>query len=726
MKYSNKYSLKVLATLLIGFISLATNQSFAQSSLSSQTIKGRIIEQVTQQPIVGANVFILGTILGSATNADGYYKISNVPLGMQTIRVSFIGYETQTNTNVKVTAGKEVIANFQLVETTLTLDEVSVVYSRDKDFKVTNNAITNVSARSFNVDETKLYAGSLGDPSRMVANFAGVVANNDSRNDIVVRGNSPLGVLWQLEGINIPNPNHYGSTYSTGGVVSMLNNNLLSKSDFFTSAFPSQYGNAVAGVFDLRLREGNNEKHEFLGQFGFNGFELGTEGPLSKESEASYLINYRYTALGLMKNLGVEIGTDSPPYYQDLNMKFTFPMKNSSKLTFFALGGTSRIDLLGKDVDTSKTNYYGRIDQNLYPKFTTGIAGASFETALSSKTFAKFTVGVSSAEQLYREDSIAVDQPGKPTFLITDATFNITKYSAAANLTHKFSAKSSFYFGMNTDYSVTDIFRKKIYLDGERIWADFKDDLILSQGYINWKYRIGDRTIVNAGLHVQHLNINNQAAIEPRIGLSYQLTDKSSVNFGYGLHQQSQGSYTYFVQNLAGQRSNMNLKFSRSNHFVLGYNQYLGDIAVIKIEMYYQYLDKIPVHQYPSSFNIVNEGANLAPVDQSDLVSNGTGRNYGIDFTVERYLNDGFYFLITGSLYNSKYKGSDGIERNTTFNSNYVLNLLGGKEWKLNKRGDILALNLKFTTTGGRYFTPLNLAASQAAGDAIEDTQRAF
>ncbi|MFH1529012.1 MAG: TonB-dependent receptor, partial [Bacteroidota bacterium] len=272
----------------------------------------------------------------------------------------------------------------------------------------------------------------------------------------------------------------------------------------------------------------------------------------------------------------------------------------------------------------------------------------------------------------------------------------------------------------------TDIFRKKIYLDGERIWADFKDDLILSQGYINWKYRIGDRTIVNAGLHVQHLNINNQAAIEPRIGLSYQLTDKSSVNFGYGLHQQSQGSYTYFVQNLAGQRSNMNLKFSRSNHFVLGYNQYLGDIAVIKIEMYYQYLDKIPVHQYPSSFNIVNEGANLAPVDQSDLVSNGTGRNYGIDFTVERYLNDGFYFLITGSLYNSKYKGSDGIERNTTFNSNYVLNLLGGKEWKLNKRGDVLALNLKFTTTGGRYFTPLNLAASQAAGDAIEDTQRAF
>jgi hypothetical protein len=535
-----------------------------------------------------------------------------------------------------------------------------------------------------------------------------------------------LGVLWQLEGINIPNPNHYGSTYSTGGVMSMLNNNVLSKSDFFTSAFPSQYGNATAGVFDLRLREGNNEKHEFLSQFGFNGFELGAEGPLLKESEASYLINYRYTALGLMKNIGVDIGTDSPPFYQDLNMKVTVPMKNSSKLTFFALGGTSRIDLLGKDVDTSKTNYYGRIDQNLYPKFTTGIAGASFETPLSTETFAKFTVGVSRAEQLYREDSIAVNQPGKQTFLTTDATFNNTKYSAAASVTHKFSSKSSLYFGMNTDYSVTDIFRKKVYRGRERIWADFKDNLVLSQSYINWKYLIGNSITVNTGLHAQHLNINNQFILEPRFGLRFPLTEKSSVNFGYGLHQQAQGAYTYFVQNPAGERTNMNLDFSRSNHFVLGYDQYLGEITVLKLEWYYQYLDKMPVHQYASSFSIMNEGSNLAPVDQSDLVNNGTGRNYGIDLTVERYLNKGFYFLITGSLFDSKYKGSDGIERNTAFNTNYVLNLLGGKEWKLNEKGDVLALNVRFITTGGRYFTPLDLSASQATGDAVENTHRAF
>lgn len=726
MAYSNKNSLKGLATLLIGFISLAANQSFAQSSLSSQTIKGKIIEKVTQQPIIGVTVFILGTTLGSTTDADGYYKISNVPLGRQTVQVSSIGYETQTNTNVIVAAGKEVITNFQLVEKISTLDEVTIVYSRNEDPKVTNNPITTLSARSFNVEETKLYAGSLGDPSRMAANFAGVVANNDSRNDIIVRGNSPLGLLWQLEGINIPNPNHYGSTYSTGGVVSMLNNNVLSKSDFFTSAFPSQYGNATAGVFDLHLREGNNEKHEFLSQFGFNGFELGAEGPVSKESKASYLINYRYTALGLMKNVGVDIGTDSPPLYQDLNMKVTVPMKNSSKLTFFALGGTSRIDLLGKDVDTSKTNYYGRIDQDLYPKFTTGIAGASFETQLSSKTFAIFTVGVSSAEQLYKEDSIAVNQPGKPTFLKTDATFHSIKYSAVARLTHKFSAKSSLYFGMNTDYSVTNIFRKKVYQGRERIWADFKDDLVLSQGYINWKYRMGNRTTVNTGLHVQHLNINNQIVLEPRFGLRYQLTDKSSFNFGYGLHQQAQGVYTYFVQNPAGERTNLNLDFSRSSHFVLGYDQYLGENTVIKLEGYYQYLNKMPVHQYASSFSIMNEGSNLAPVDQSDLVNNGTGQNYGIDLTVERYLNEGLYFLITGSLFDSKYKGSDGIDRNTAFNTNYVLNLLGGKEWKLTEQGNVLALNVRFTTTGGRYFTPLNLIASQVEGDAVENTQRAF
>lgn len=140
-----------------------------------------------------------------------------------------------------------------------------------------------VSARSFTVEETSRYAGSLNDPSRMAANYAGVSSTSDARNDIIIRGNSPLGVLWRLNGMEIPNPNHFGSLGTTGGPVSILNNNLLDKSDFLTGAFPAEYGNALAGVFDLQMRSGNNEKTEFLGQVGFNGFELGAEGPIGKK-----------------------------------------------------------------------------------------------------------------------------------------------------------------------------------------------------------------------------------------------------------------------------------------------------------------------------------------------------------------------------------------------------------------------------------------------------------
>jgi hypothetical protein len=179
-----------------------------------------------------------------------------------------------------------------------TLDDVTVRPDIRKDQAINEMAV--VSARSFTIDETERYAGSLGDPSRMAANFAGVTSVSDQRNDIVIRGNSPLGLLWRLEGLEIPNPNHFGSIGTTGGPISMLNINHLTNSDFYTGAFPAEYGNALAGAFDIRMRNGNNQKHEFMGQMGFNGFELGAEGPFSSNSQASYMANFRYSTLEVL------------------------------------------------------------------------------------------------------------------------------------------------------------------------------------------------------------------------------------------------------------------------------------------------------------------------------------------------------------------------------------------------------------------------------------------
>jgi hypothetical protein len=200
-----------------------------------------------------------------------------VPVGRVKLRVTSMGYEDLLLHEVTVTAGKEVVLNLGLTERLTKLDEVTVTYRRRDDQRVANNEMATVSARPFAPVEANRYAGSLGDPARMAQNFAGVGSANDTRNDIVVRGNSPASLLWRLEGVNLPNPNHFGAQGTTGGPVSLLNNNLLAKSDFLTGAFPAEYANALGSVFDLRLRQGNDERREFLGQVGFNGLEVGAE-----------------------------------------------------------------------------------------------------------------------------------------------------------------------------------------------------------------------------------------------------------------------------------------------------------------------------------------------------------------------------------------------------------------------------------------------------------------
>lgn len=169
---------------------------------TTQTIRGRVVDEVTKTPLIGVNISVAGTdpILGSATDVDGNFRIEQVPVARQTIQVSYLGYEEQTIPNVVVTAGKEVILNLSLIESIQQLNAVTVVANTRDDKTATNNDTAIVSARSFNLDDTKRYAGALGDPSRMAANFAGVIGGDDSRNDIVVRGNSPTSMLWQLEG----------------------------------------------------------------------------------------------------------------------------------------------------------------------------------------------------------------------------------------------------------------------------------------------------------------------------------------------------------------------------------------------------------------------------------------------------------------------------------------------------------------------------------------------
>ncbi len=715
---------------LFFFLAFSANQSIGQGS---QTIKGKILDDASKSPLPGVTILLLDSLKNNATTTDmdGNFKLSNVALGRQTIKITFIGYEPVLMPNVVVTAGKEVILNINLTESINSLNEVTVTYDRTKDKTVTNNEMSTVSSRSFNIDDTKKYAGTLGDPSRMAANFAGVIAGNDSRNDIVVRGNSPTGMLWQLEGLNIPNPNHFGAFGGTGGPVSMLNNNNLDKSDFMTSAFPAQYGNATAGAFDLRLRDGNNEKHELMTQMGFNGAEIGAEGPFSKKSKASYVINYRYSTLSIFKKLGLNVGTgNAVPEYQDVNFKMSFPLKNNnSKITVFGLGGLSKADLLGNDVDTTQTDFYGRIDQNQYATYQTGIIGSSYERNFGEKTFMKFTLGASASDQKFTSDSIAIFNPEKPAVKDQTANFNNQKYSAVLSINHKFNSKNTLNAGANTDLMKFDFFNETISNGIAKQFVDQKGDAYLTQAYAQLKHRFSNKFSVNVGAHTQHFSYTNDFVIEPRAGLKYALNGRSSVTAGYGIHHQMQNIYNYFIESPTEngiELTNKDMGFTKSEHYVLGYDINITEKVKVKIETYYQQLSKVPVNAYSSSYSSLNDGLSFAPSDVTNLVNKGSGTNYGAELTLERYLDKGFYFLVTASVFDSKYKGSDGVERNTAFNTKYAGNVLAGKEFKLGNKGTTLAFNIKSTLIGGRYLTPLDLELSRLAGTGIYNQNYAF
>jgi hypothetical protein len=725
---------QLLFTIFILIVYVPTS-----SAQSTQTIRGRVVDEVAKTPLIGVTILITTVkdkTLGSSTDVDGYYRIENVPLGRQTLRITYVGYEEQTIPNIIVTAGKEVVMNIALTESISELNEVVVVADSKEDKTATNNDLAVVSARSFNVDDTKRYAGALGDPSRMAANFAGVVGGNDSRNDIVVRGNTPTGMLWQLEGLNIPNPNHFGALVSTGGPVSMLNNNNLDKSDFMTSAFPAQYGNANAGVFDIRLRDGNNEKREYLAQVGFNGFELGAEGPLSKNSKASYIVNYRYSTLGVFQALGIQFGTGSnTPLYQDLNFKFTLPTAHNGKWIIFGVGGISEIDLLGSKADLSKnSNLYGDENEDSYPRYKTGILGVSYEKNLTPKTFVKFTGGVSGSAESFRADSLVRNSANDvvASYQRYGSNFKAEKYSFNVFARTKYSSKNSLTYGFYIDVNQLNLFSRASYanLNVDTVHVDVNNQATLSQGYATWRHRFNNALSLNTGIHAQHYSLNNKVAVEPRISMQYLLDMNHSLSFGYGMHNQTQNFYTTFVQTKSDDGSvtlsNKDLGFSTSHHYVLTYDWNITQNVRLKAETYYQTLSNVPVEKDPSAFSALNMGADYNLSDKGNLVNNGTGRNYGLELTIERFFSKGYFFLVTTSIFDSKYKGSDGVLRNTAFNTQYVVNTLAGKEWRVGKKRNFLAVNLKLTTIGGKYLTPIDFELSQQYKRTIYKESQAF
>ncbi|MEM1220502.1 MAG: TonB-dependent receptor [Bacteroidota bacterium] len=723
------------STYLMLLLVITSMQLFSQTT--TQTIKGTILDRQSEIPLIGATIEWVNETqtLGTVTDIDGRYTLPGVSVGRQAFVVSYLGYESMTVPNVLVTAGKEVILDVSLEESIEKLSEVVVTAEVVKD--QAQNEMATISARTFSLEEVNRFSGGRNDVARLAGNFAGVSTADDSRNDIVIRGNSPTGLLWRLEGIPIPNPNLFSTLGTTGGPVSALNPNLLRNSDFLTSAFPSEYGNALSGVFDLGFRTGNRDRWEFTGQMGaFSGLEAMVEGPINRENGSSMVVSYRHSFVELADIVGIPVGTNAVPNYRDIAFKVDLGKSKLGKFSFFGIGGLSSIDFLASEVD--ENDLFAEANVDSYARSRFGVLGMRHNLILNDRSYWRTTIGASTAVSLFDQDNYLAGET--ESFSATDVDDISNRYTISSYINTKFNAKWTLRTGVlgevfDLSTAVADR-NNQPDLDGDGLpdWfqsRDFDGSLTLLQAFSQAKWRMNTKWELNIGLHGQWLTLNNDAVLEPRATISYQPAAKHRLTLGYGLHHQMQPLPVIFSQEEISpgvfNQTNQDLSFTRANHMVLGYDWKFAPSWRLKSEVYYQYLDRVPVEQTASSFSMLNAGADFVFPSLTELENTGTGYNTGVELTIEKFFSQGFYTLFTASLFDSQYEGSDGVQRNTAFNNQYVVNFLAGKEIKFGKnKANALTFDTKVTYAGGRFYTPVDLATSQLVGFEVLQDDLAF
>ena len=699
--------------LILFFLFLISQTLLAQHNL--QNIRGTINDKLTLASLPGALVQIVNDTanIGTAADTNGKYVLSNMAPGRYEIKITYQGYKDVDIPNVVVTSGKETILDISMEEAFKKLKEVTV---KSHGKAGTLNKLATVSARTFSMEEVNRYAGGRSDPARLAANFAGVSAPDDSRNDIVIRGNSPVGVLWRIDGMDVTNPNHFATVGTTGGAVSALNTNMLKSSDFFTSAFPAEYGNAIAGIFDLGFRSGNTEKREHTVQMGLiTGLEAMTEGPIIKGNSSSYLASYRQSVAALAPVLGIDIGTPSTPSYRDLSFKINSGNTKLGTFSLFGILATSSISITG---GKSASLYSPPDNTDLSSKI--GIVGLKHVKIINKNSYISTSIGINYAQNIQNQSSADTSKVTRST-----EEENVTKTAYEMQIAYNLKINSRLFLkiGLQDEALNPDLYyrTRRNTPDWQTIW-DNNSTTNLAQSFAHLKYNITEKFTANVGMHVQKLFLNtNSFSVEPRLGLKYDLNSKSSLSAGLGLHAQMQPLNIYFNQmHNSTSNTNQELGFTKSQHYVLGYDLQPRKDWRIKAEAYYQYLYDVPVDSISSSYSMLNTGASFKPDLSANLRNMGTGTNYGAELTIEKFFSNQYYGLLTASVYESKYKGSDGIEHNTTFNGKYVFNILAGKEFRVGAgKRNKFTTDIKYTNAGGRYFTPIDLAASQMMGNTV-------
>ena len=695
--------------VLVFLLALSIQTAMAGSTV--QTIRGQVVDQDNKAPIPFVNVLLEaeGISKGTMTSEKGFFSFPAVPTGRYNLRISCVGYETKSILNQVLGSGKELVLNIELVESVLKLDEVDITYTPKSE---AINKRVSVSGRSISAYEIENTAGSLSDISRTVQSLPGVNSPNDGQNHIVIRGNSPKGLQWRLEGIEIPNLNHFSNIGASGGGIGIISNNMIATSDFLTGAFPAEYGNALSGVFDLRLRTGNIEKHEQTFQVGLMGTEFMAEGPINRETNTSYLAHYRYSTLKIIQALGADLG--SVPDFQDLSFKIYHPTRKMGVFSFFGIGGLSH-----------EVGEYGEYEMNSNMS-TLGLANS---LTLNSKTFLKTTIALSGWKYTWDEEAdIGTDTDPVDYAWRTD----IKEYTlkGAFSINRKINAKHKLKAGFIFEQAFNDSYMgwHSDTLQNGFFNIDTSSRAATIQAYLNWQYRMSEKLSFNTGIHYLQYFLTNSYSVEPRFGVQWAVHPRHILSAGFGVHSKKESMTLYTgmmtLHDGAVIQPNLDLELSKARHYILGYRFLATDQLQFKLEAYYQDLYDIPAYPFPPYFSTVNNDYGF----EGNILDNyGTAYNKGVEITVERSLRKGFHMMMNASLYDSKYINKLGEVLHTKYNGSYSMNGQFGKEFKLGKlKQHILSFNTRLIFIGGMRYLPIDEEQSRELGYQVRILENGF
>lgn len=693
----------------------------------AQTLRGQIRDADSGGPLQGATVFLSkmqrgADTLSLASNPLGAFEFEGLKPGYYSLSIHSTGYEPQLIREINIASGRVQLLEISLTPSQTTLPKVTIssTVSGRRNLQV-------LSEIPLTRDQTLRFPAMYFDPARLAAAYAGVAQTDDGINGMSIRGNNPGGVRWRLEGVEIVNPNHLpnAGTFddrpaaSSGGVL-MFSSQLLDNSSLLTGSFPAGFGDALGGVMDMNLRQGNPQKHEFTAQAGLIGLDVSAAGPISKAGKNTYIVNYRYSTVGLLGKMGITFGGEKIGF-QDLSFKTNFTGRKGGNWSLFGVLGISSNVFRpeGDSVKVYKDLFHIDFDSK------TSIFGLSFQKVLGKKTWIKTSVALSGQENKRMATSSELITVDKNTE--NHAGFNLNffhKINERNRLRGGLNGQVLYYYGLSANDS-------DVNYEG---WVHIAQ----VQPWVNWDWHSTNRILqMKLGLHAHvyrtfwESDAKGDESLEPRAEITTQLARTQSLSIAYGLQSQLNPLWLEAdtrpnVTHDKDAYPNRGAGFIRAHHIGLRHHWNISEALSLKTELYYQRQYNIPVSAQQGSFSMINE---TQLQRYNTLTSTGIAENKGVEISLDRVVNNDWYMALNTSLFTARYQGSDQVWRNSRWGLGHLANATLGKEWyreRTQNKVNAFGINGRAVWTGGYRTMPIDLQASAFSKRTVFDTKNGF